>query len=621
MTIRLAVLLLLARAGYGQLAPAPVAPRAFLSFHHARSPMVELDAIVTDAAGRIAPGLTAADFSFESGKPLKIASCDYIDTSARRTMVFLVDDLSLTEEAIDSVRAALQQFLPTVHPDDRIAVLRSGSGEGELQQLTNDPKLIGDAIARLYYNPRRAFFNSAADRGSVFNTGAMGTLRVAIAGLTRLPGRKSLVLFAPNLHEQPITALETLASAAKQAAISVYGIDPSATAPLPTSPAPARLDSQGMAAVARRTGGGLLAAGPALPQVLARAVGGPDGYYRILYPQGESWEVPRLKVSRPGIQILSAREPSETPGDLVLAAPEQGEDDLPRAMSQPFSTGQIRTRITPVFYNTPQGSSIAVMVHLDVRDLAFRQDLNGIYHAGARVLVASFGTTGQSLQHQEWGTSISWNHDQYQQGLGTGVVVTGELPLRIAGRSAGSDPSQNAAGTMLQIRTVVSDDGSGRMGSAGYWLEVPAVEDGRLAISGVELTGPGDASPAGRADPAHPHTSEPEIAAVQRTFRVGQPITYRCQLYNLTAGADKLSRIQLQMVFYREGKMTVANDPVEVALRAAPDPRRIAMTGRITLPANIEPGRYVMRFGVTDKLAPAGTPRVAIQFVDLELVP
>ena len=620
MTTRLAILFLLARAGYGQFAPAPVAPRGFPSFHHARGHMVELDALVTDAAGRIAQGLTAADFSLESGKPLKIASCGYVDTSARRTIVFVVDDLALTEEAIDNVRAALQQFLPTLHAGDRIAILRSGSGEGELQQLTNDPKLLGQAIARLYFNPRRAFFNSAADRAGVFNTGAMGVLRVAIAGLNHLPGHKWLVLLSPNLHEQPVTALEALASAAKQAAVSVYGIDPSPPAPS-TSPARTAIDSQGMASLARRTGGELLDAGSALPQALAHSVGGPDGYYRILYAQAESEEVPRLKASRPGIQILSTHEPSETPGDLLVASPEQGEDDLPRAMSQPFSTGQIRTRLTPIFYNSPQGSTIAVMVHLDARDLAFRQDLNGIYHAGARVLVASFGATGPSLQHQEWGTSISWDHDQYQQGLRTGVMVTGELPVRMAERGAGPAPLQNDANTMLQIRTVVSDDSSGRLGSAASWLEVPGVEDGRMAISGVELTGPGDASAAGWLDPAHPHTTEPQFAAVLRTFRGGQPITYRCELYNLTAGADKLSRIQLQAVFYREGKMTVANQPVDVELRAARDPRRIPMTGQITLPANLEPGRYVMRFGVTDKLAPADPPRIAIQFVDLELVP
>ena len=147
-------------AGFAQLRPAQGPPPAVRSPRGASGRLTEMEALVADAAGRIAPDLTAADFSLESAKPMKIASCTYVDTRARRTMVFLVDDLVLTAEAIDDVRAALEKFVETaIQPDDRVAILRSGAGEGDLQQLTSDKETLHQAMARLYYNPRTAFLH------------------------------------------------------------------------------------------------------------------------------------------------------------------------------------------------------------------------------------------------------------------------------------------------------------------------------------------------------------------------------------------------------------------------------------------------------------------------------
>jgi VWFA-related protein len=580
--------------------------------------MTEIEALVADAAGRIAPDLTAADFSLESGKPMKIASCTYVDTRARRTMVFLVDDLRLTAEAIDDVRAGLDKFVETaMQPDDRVAILRSGAGEGELQQLTGGKEALHQAIARLYYNPRRGFYTSGAARANAFNTGAMGTLRVAMAGLRRLPGRKAVVLFSLGLNEQPVTDLETLVADARRAEVSVYGIDPSAAVAVPVErPGPSttatpvaftdfaltQLAETGMAGMAKRTAGELLASGAALPDVLARAMSAPNGYYRIGYLEPDAWAAsPRLKVVRPGMQLLSTRQASESSSDPQLAAPRQREDDLPRALLEPFTTGQIRTRITPLFYNSAQGSTVEVMVHFDVRDLTFRQGLDGTYHGAAEILVAAFGSTGQSLEHRAQRIDLGWNESQYQQGLRAGIVLMANLPVR---------------SPMLQIRAVVCDDASGRMGSASQWLEVPAVEDGRLAISGIELTGPEDSATGDRFN-----LKEPDETPGVRIFRGSQPINYRCQVYNLTADAGKASRIDLQIVLFREGHMAISTQPLAIALRAGGDPRRRTTTGHITLPASMEPGRYAMRLSVTDKLASAGPPRTASQFVEFELRP
>jgi VWFA-related protein len=621
--MRLASLFFLTAVCFAQRVPAPVAPQIFRNLRRPANTanMAEWEAVALDAGGHIATGLSTADFAFESDKSAKIAESEYLDTRSRRTIVFLVDDLSLTPDAIGKVRAAIESFVQTLQPDDRIAILRSASGEGASQQLTGDREALGQALARLHYNPLRGQYASGAARANAFNTGAIGTLRQAVVGLSYLPGHKSVVLFSLGLNDLPVTDLNALVRDARSAAVSIYGIDPSAPdgapapapAPVPpragdapppvalTSLALTQLDAGGMAAMARRTGGELLGGAGNLAAVLARAMGGPDGYYRIRAQEQPSWTAPpQLTVVRSGFELISARPASEIPTDALAAAP-QRQDNLPRATGDPFSTGRIRTRIDPLFYYSPQGSGVEVLIYLDPRDLAFRQGLDGIYHGSASVLAAAYASTSQSVQGHEDKFDIAWTASQYREGLRTGIVAAVNLRLKAG---------------MYQIRAVASDGSSGRLGSASQWLEVPAVESGRLAISGIDL-GKAGAPPAGpqpRAKAVGPITEK-------LTFQSGQPIEYYCELYNAKADHAGLTHAELQIVVFREGRMAVANQPMELTLPVGADPQRISVTGRIALPETLEPGRYLMQFTITEKAVSENAPRVATRFVELELRP
>ena len=626
------MVLLLAAPGFGQFAPTPLRPMTLPHREHGRPEA--LDLLVTDAAGRVAAGLTAADFSLESAAKARIESCDYIDTSARRTIVFLVDDLGLTDDQMDDVRAALARFIQTLQPGDRVAILRGGSGEGDLDRLTGDRELLGRSLARLYYNPRRGFYSGGTARANAFNTAVMVTARAAISGLESLPGRKSLVLLSPGLANLPVTGLDAIEAGARQAWVAVYAIDPAAAAAEPVAPAApsrkvepvpftsasaTRLDANGVAALARATGGQLLNARDDLYEVLARTLGGPDGYYRIRYTTAASPGVPGIQVARPGIEIRGNRQAPETSGDFAFSAPPQGQDDLAHAISELFLAGQIRTTLTPVFYNTAEGSMLAALVHLDVRDLSFRRDLDGIYHAAATVLVAAFGASGSAIAQQEWSTRVDWDQEQYQNGLRDGIEVTANLPVSPGAGLAPALRPRQADSTMLQLRAVAGDQNSGRMGSASDWLEVPSVENGGLALSSLELTGAG--APAGGLHEVVRANGQAGLSASLHRFHAGEPIVYHCEVYNLTVNAAKTSQLELQVIFYRDGKIAMANHPAEISLPAGTDPKRSLMAGQIRLPAGLAPGRYVLRFAVTDKLAPAPPPRIATQFADLELEP
>lgn len=576
--------------------------------------LIHAEAIVADARGHIAPDLTAADFALEPGKGSKIASCEYVDTRQRRTMVFIVDDLGLTPDAIGSVRQGLEKFVQTLLPGDRMAILRTGSGEGHLQQLSGDREYLARSLARVYYNPRRGFYHSGAARAGAFATAGIGTLRHAIVGLSRLPGRKSVMLFTSEVNDLPVNDLEALANDARYSGVSVYAMDPSAPLAKPVEPgqvaskaqplaftslALGHLVGQNLDGLAQRTAGELLGGGADVAGVMGRALGGPDGYYRIAYEPSKSWTVaPELKVVRPGCQLLASRRVTEDVVDL-LGMPRQREDVLPRAMTDAFDTGEIRTRITPLFYYTGKENRAIVVVQFDAHDISLRERLDGTYRGGATLLVASFGATSQSLGAREQHYEFYWTPAQYQNVLRTGIATAIEIPLN---------------GPMLQIRALVSDEDSGRLGSANAWIEAPDVSDGRLALSGVDLAEGGGASAPGQAktkQAASPHTGQ--------VFHTGRPIEYQCEVYNARLDAEKTARMELQMVLYREGRLVMANRPVELSLRASDARRAVGVTGTITLPEHLEPGRYEMQFAVTDKVAADETPRVASQFTDVQL--
>lgn len=618
--IRLVSALLLAVCPVlAQLLPAQ-APTPTLSGRRGTAARLrEIETVAVDPHGRIAPDLTASDFTLASISQVKPESCVYVDTRSRRTLVFLVDDLALSAEAIEEVRAAIRKFAAGMPPGDRLAILRSGAGEGDLQQLSADPQVLGRALEYVEYNPRRVLYTAGAARASAFASGALGVLRVALEGLRRLPGRKSVVLFSPDLEDRAVNDLDSLVSAARRAEVSVYGIDPAAVHAAPagqpaagggatpvefTKFAIAHLNNAaGMAGLAQRTAGQLAAARGAVGEALAGALSGPDGYYRVAYQEPDEWSTAELRLQRSGYQLLATRQVTESAGDLqTLSVPRQNSDDLPLALSDPFSADGIHVRLTPLFQYFAGASIVDLLVYFDPRGLAFRRALDGSYHGGVEILTAAFGASAQSVQQARQAFELAWTDTQYQAALRTGVVV--HLQMKV--------PSAT-----LQIRAVVRDNTSGRLGSASQWLEAPAAENGQLAVSGLLLYGAQDSVAEDRSQ-----SKNPDETPGVRIFRMGDAIHYRCEVYNLTLDEQKAARIELQLTIFRRGGTVLVERPVRIDFPpAGQTAARREATGQIVFASDTQPGTYEIQLTITDALASAGAPRSTVQFAEFELRP
>ena len=222
--------------------------------------LVQVDAVVTDKAGRHVTDLSAADFEiYEDGRLQEITHCSYVALprrvatlappavppgapppppqptrirreDTRRTLALVVDDLGLSFRSTIEVREALKKFVDEqMEPGDLVAIVRAGGGMGALQQFTADKRLLHAAIERVRFNsamsrvgvdpfapigegknlvdtstgPRGARAAAGAEvdalRASMLTDATLAAVGFVINGLRELPGRKGVVLFSDGL--------------------------------------------------------------------------------------------------------------------------------------------------------------------------------------------------------------------------------------------------------------------------------------------------------------------------------------------------------------------------------------------------------------------------------------
>ena len=148
--------------------------------------LVQVDAVVVKQ-GKPVTDLTADDFEiYEDGHKQAITSFAYISNVsrsnvpskaeaapkrdkvtadapppsepvqrdvARRTIAVVVDDLGISAESMTQIKNRLRKFIAEeLQPNDLVAVIRTGSDVGALQQFTNDKRVLNRAVNQLRWN-------------------------------------------------------------------------------------------------------------------------------------------------------------------------------------------------------------------------------------------------------------------------------------------------------------------------------------------------------------------------------------------------------------------------------------------------------------------------------------
>jgi VWFA-related protein len=626
---RALALAILCTSAFAQL-PTPQAPRPRLEEsdrkHHQEEPIasVQVDAVVTDAEGRPVPGLTEADFEvLQDDKPQKISELSYVDGSRGRTLIFLIDDLGLTAEALASTRTAVRHFIEAgMRPQDRVAILATAKGAAFQQHFSSDPQYLLLALNAVGHGEPNVNHADAAGMAR----GALCQLRMVLDNLRKESGRKSLVFFSGNLRTAGIeksigpSAFTALLDAAGRASAVLYDVDPhppvakaTGAAPVgPKSAAPVLFATRslvelqtGLPPVAKETGGMFFETGDpaeAIEQVERDA----QGFYRLAYPvtesnykYGDRYDNVQVRVKRPGLTVraglatLADEEAYEWPGA-----------ELPRELAMRFSTGSLTMRLTPLFENPPQGSSVEALLHLDLRGVAMTENLKGIRQSQIYLAAATLGANAQAVDQYASTLTLKLRAQDYKTAMRNGISFSVRLPLR-----------RTMPGGW-QFWVVARDEADGKTGSVSEFIEIPNLANGNPALSGLTLQGMGMKTP-GDEEVAPAANDSPAV----RIFRPGETLRYSYSAYNLAADKTKRSRIEVRISLYRHGEKVFEGRPLPLEFPPSDSPRRRSASGTVVLGSSMAAGTYLFQLSIKDTLAPAGKPSTAIQYADFELRP
>jgi len=375
-------------------------------------------------------------------------------------------------------------------------------------------------------------------------------------------------------------------------------------------------DSQdGLNYLAAETGGFFVHNSNDLGLGIKRVLEDQSGYYLIGYRPDESTFDPRtgrrkfhhlaMKVTRPGKYTVRMRNgffgfADAAPG----ASPLTPRDQIIGALTSPFGSAGVHLQLTSLFGNDARvGSFMRSMLHVDANDLTFTKQSDGWRQATFDVVAVTFGDNGNVVDELSRTDTFRVSEEGFQEVLKHGFLYFVVLPIKKAGA--------------YQLRTVLRDHDSDRIGTAAQFVEVPDLKKDHLALSGLMINA---VSKSGGETNHGSAPAAPEAGEAVRQFKTGMFMRYGFVIYN--AHLDKNTRqpqLQVQMRLFRNGQVVFTGKVQPFLLNNPPDVNRLAADGGITLGADLIPGEYVCQVIVNDLLADE-KHRSASQWLDFEIV-
>jgi VWFA-related protein len=537
-----------------------------------------------DAAATDLPlNLTGADFSLElDGNPVTLDAASLV-TQKPRSVVVVVDDAGLSLQGAERIKAALERLIhEQLQPEDHAAIVRARSGTGILESLTGDHRLLGEAIAQIRFDPSQGA-DKAADERLVLAGDALAVRR-ALNGLAGEAGRKAVVLVSENLallqrHGEIFAGFD--ARAADNSAV-FYTLDASDTT--------ARKES-GILDLTGATGG--LNIGLDLASGFAAVLRDQAGYYRLTFKIDSGAPTPvhtMVRLKNAATLRFRSRPLGQQPPETFRST---GAESAAAALNSPYAGSAIPVVIS-TFYGSGKLSTptVTVLVWLDVAELAFVHQLNGMHSASAAVLTAAFDGNGVTTDSKSATLHLELTDADYRKDLKEGWMFRLELGVRPPGTR--------------QIRVAVRDETSGRMGAASQLADFPDLLKGALLVSNIAMSMRNDNGASGE-----------ELG--RRIFPPGAVLKFAYQILNPFADPQKPEDLEIALRLFRDGGVIYTGNPQLIAAKTLEDPTRRSLTGELTLSADTPPGHYFLEVSVGAKQG--AKPRQGRQWTEFDVRP
>ncbi|HZM85398.1 MAG TPA: VWA domain-containing protein, partial [Blastocatellia bacterium] len=566
-------------------------------------------------------------------------------------------------------------------PGDLVAIIRTGAGMGALQQFTADKRLLYAAIERVRYNlmfgsglgafkpmtsapfagagglgaaQMRTFISSSAtSREEMFTTGTLSTVGLIVRGLKDLPGRKSVVLMSDGIQllrstdYRVLEAMRRLVDAANRASVVVYTMDVRGLQPTGLTAADntafnstadvAQVSSDrsnqlfasqgGLNYLANQTGGFFVRNTNNIPEGFGRVLDDQKGYYLVGYiPEHSSFKAEQgkrtfhnlsLRVKRAGLRVRS-RTGFYGLSDEEASPSNTGAQQIVKAITSPFTSGDIHLKLTSLFGHEPTaGSFMRSIMHIDARDIQFSDEEDGVRKATIEVVAFTFGSNGEIVDREARGYNLSVSAGGFQKLLDQGFTYALNVPIKKPGG--------------YQLRVAVRDPRAERVGSASQFIDVPDIGKNRLTLSGLVVSGydpatakkataPGSGEPTAGSTEGVVEAIDPASTPAVRALKRGTFLDYGFLIYNAQLDpTTKRPQLETQLILLKDGKPVFEGKLIPLTVGEEPDWKHIPASGRLRLGDDLAPGEYVLQIIVGDRLAKE-KERWTTQWMDFELV-
>ncbi len=603
----------------------------------------------------------------------------------RRTIALVVDDLSLSFESTHFVRRALRNFVEEqMQNGDFVAIIRTGAGIGALQQFTSDKNMLLAAIKKITWSPRgrggigafapinaldgtlgneTASIDSEKEtdieelRNQTFTSGTLGAVNYVVSGMKELPGRKSIMLLSDGFplftkaggtrtSSIILEQLRRLVDAANRSAVNIHTMDARGLQTLGFTAAdnfnsnPRGSDraiqqraqdfydsQEGLVYLARETGGFSIRNSNDLSGGIRKMLN-EQSYYLLGYqPDSETFDAAKnkfnkfeIKVKRDDVKVRYRSgffgitdEDYEKPKENLTA-----EQTILDAIYSPFAANGISLRLNTLFANDEkQGSFVRSLLHVNTNDLVFKDEGNGRKRLTFDVLAVSFDTKGVALNEISKTYDVTLSGEKYENFVKEGFVYFFAFPVKKEGA--------------YQMRVVIRDHASGKVGSASQFIEIPKMKKNRPTLSDLvlenltleqwnneaKINSPGVQINQSREQ--QQSATNPMRDTSLRVFKQGTILRYAFEIYNPALEAGRKPQLNMQTKIFYEGKEIFQGKPQPINLDNQTDFSRIPAIGAINLGTEMNLGEYVLQIIVTDELA-KDKHKYAAQYVSFELV-
>jgi VWFA-related protein len=320
-----------------------------------------------------------------------------------------------------------------------------------------------------------------------------------------------------------------------------------------------------------------------------------SSYYLLAYAPTESFDSKfhkvEIKVDRPGVKVY-ARTGYIAKADEIAAPPKTKEEAILKAVRSPLArrdidmSGLLQYRFLP-----DNRADIDINVLIDANKLSLKQEGDSHYHGAFDVVAFLVNTLGKAQGGFSQTVNINLSPEEYKRALAYGISYAGHAVL---------GPGQ------YQLRAVVRDSDSGRLGSMSQFLEVPDLTRKRLTVSSLFLFA---------VDPALGNKAKPEPLTGLRQLSRKQDLRYAAIIYNPKV-ADGKTQLQSHIIISRGSKILFQEPdrPVTDAVQNGQLPR----IGQFGLGKAL-PGRLLLTLVVTDPQADKQS-RTVVRTIDFTLV-